>query len=128
MRKLLVFILVFTLSKLCLAQSLSVRSHYPASAFVTQRFIPFSVQGSGMDKILSVKVESGSSCSAMLDPYYKETFHIYCENPERFDLQVIVKDVVGTEYTLGLQKINVLEQSPPTDSLDQGTEVTREVE
>ena len=95
------------------AQQLEVVSHYPSSAYITKRLIPFSVVGDEQARIQSTRLTQGDSCSSILDPHYPTTFHIYCERPTRVrvELQVIRASQQTFETSVGT--FEVREQSEP---------------
>lgn len=91
------------------AQTLSVVSHYPASAFISQRLLPFEISGDSKAYLRSVRLTHGENCQAVLDPFYKQVFHVFCKTPA---LVSVIADVVKSDgESIGLQtdSFNVLE-------------------
>ncbi|MCB0378352.1 MAG: hypothetical protein KDD33_07655 [Bdellovibrionales bacterium] len=114
-------LIFFLLGSSALA-SLKITSFYEADALVTGRFLPFKVSDSGNLKIKSVVVDSG--CRAMLDPYRKDIFLVYCweEGSPSVDL---VLDVDGHEVAtsapaIAVAKVSIIE--PPDDPVGPGGE------
>lgn len=97
------------------AQSMGVVSHYPASAYVVERLLPFAVEGEQVSKILSVEVTNAPSCSAIHDPYYSKIFHVYCRKPEVFNVSVRVQVRMGEETVLEIKNLSVAIQRAPDD-------------
>ena len=71
-------------------QNMSVVSHYPESAFVSNRLLPFTITGGeGEIRITSARVTRGESCVAMADPFHSRVFHLHCRNPELLIAEVV---------------------------------------
>ncbi len=112
------FILFLFSGSLCFGQSVEVASHYPASAFVINRLLPFVVNGPEGLRVLRVEVGSNNSCSSLVDPFYANTFHLYCRESGRADLVVQVIDGEGEETSVELQNLAVVVQRPPSDGME----------
>lgn len=74
------------------AQNVQIVSHYPETAYITERLLPFSVIGEGDGQ--EVRIQSihltGGGCRFMIDPFYGKIFHIYCKTPTRVQVEVSV--------------------------------------
>ena len=73
-------------------QDFYVVSHYPETAYITERLLPFSIVGGEVEKIQiqSVHLIKGDSCNFMIDPFYRKIFHIYCVKPTRVQVDVSI--------------------------------------
>lgn len=112
LRLLLVFIFILGFS-LAQAQSLSVVSHYPASAYVSKRLLPFTIVGETEIQILSVNFQNGDSCKGMGDPFHKNIFHVFCSEAEVFSTSVVLINEAGELVTLDVDSIAVAVQRAP---------------
>jgi len=71
-------------------ENMSVISHYPESAFVSNRLLPFTIAGGEENiRITSTRVTRGDSCVAMADPFHARVFHLHCRNPELLIAEVV---------------------------------------
>lgn len=116
MWRLLLIVLLFT-PFFSWAQSLEIVSHYPASAYVVDRLLPFVVQG-GDDsdvRVLHVQVLHGQTCEAVIDPFYSNTFHLQCRQPAVVEARVIVQDNFRGQVDLELENLSVVRQRAPGD-------------
>jgi len=103
--------------------SVDVVSHYPASAYVTHRLLPFTLSNTTDFKIVSVDLSNGPSCLSFIDPFYSDIFHLYCSSAELVDVSVRLTDSLGNDVTLQLQNLSIATQRAPGDEFDT---VTRE--
>ncbi len=91
-------------------QNILVTSHYPNSAFITQRLLPFSIDQAAGLKIQSVILFGAEEdCVSLVDPFYPYTFHVYCYNPATFNLSVEVLDQQSRAFTLAVGALQVRE-------------------
>ena len=95
------------------AQQVEVVSHYPSSAYVTKRLIPFSLVGDEEAHIQSTHLTQGDSCSSILDPHYPKTFHVYCERPTRVRVELLVIKASQETFETSVGTFEVREQSEP---------------
>lgn len=60
----------------------SIVSHYPESAYTTQRLLPFAVlsEEAGVE-VTSARVTRGEGCQALIDPFHPQNFHLHCREP-----------------------------------------------
>lgn len=75
------------------AQNVEIVSHYPETAYITERLLPFSVVNGGADqevRIQTVHLIKGESCRSIVDPFYGKIFHIYCETPTQVKVEVSI--------------------------------------
>lgn len=108
--------LIFLSSHLVWAQTLSVGSHYPSSAFVINRQLPFFIAGDGFARIISVRITEGQeNCTSVLDPFYDNTFLITCFKPSIVEADIEVLDSSGDTVDLSIDFINVFRQNDPSD-------------
>ncbi len=123
----IVFILI-VLPALADAQTLSLVSHFPESAYVANRLLPFSVRESNSSSFFSfesaanggvavgkVDIINGQSCSAAIDPYYPDTFHLFCRVAEVVDVFVHVQTATGAKIYLRLNSLSIASQRAPPD-------------
>lgn len=98
------------------AQSLSIVSHYPSSAFVVDRLLPFTVMGPDNLVIESIQITGGEGCQSLVDPFHSKVFHIYCKQASVVSGVVTVLDPVNGKRHLPLSLVNVVEESAPGQS------------
>ncbi len=110
----LIFVFLFMGEKVH-GQELSVISHYPVSAFVVNRPLPFTVMSDSTIKLYTVTLVNQSSCHSMLDPYYSNTFHIFCRRPELLDANIVIFDAKGKAEIIELKKISIATQRAPSE-------------
>ncbi len=127
MPKTLIFF-IFLMSKVLMAQSVLVTSHYPAAALITERLLPFSIDKSAGLTIKSIQLfGANESCVSLIDPFYPQIFHVYCYTPATFNLSVDVIDGTNRAFSLsvGTLQVNSLTpeiQSPQTKPLKANSE------
>ena len=81
------------------AQNIQVVSHYPVTAYITERLLPFSIvpEEAGQEiRIQSVHLIKGESCRSIIDPFYIKIFHVYCEKPTQVQVEIMVNTRQGT--------------------------------
>ena len=64
--------------------NIQVVPHYPSTAYITERLLPFSIVGEKADekiRVQSIDLIKGQSCHTMIDPFYEKIFHVYCLKP-----------------------------------------------
>jgi hypothetical protein len=101
-----------------LAQTLEVSSHYPASAYVVQRLLPFAVTNDPEVRVTRVSFGRNPACSTVLDPFYPNTFHLYCYEPGIVDLRIEVESPSVDPLTLELRNLAIALQRPPQDGFE----------
>ncbi len=102
----LVFIICI-FSHFALGQEVSVVSHYPETAFVAKRMLPFTVQGASVQKVISVITHGNDSCSTMVDPYYNKIFHIFCREAGSVNLAITVESTDRFDSFVTLNNIRI---------------------
>ncbi len=111
------FILFFT--SVAFAQSsLQVIPHYPASAFVVNRLLPFVIGGDEEARVMHAEVRPFGACGTLIDPYFPNIFHLYCRETANVDVDILVIDGAGDETQLRLENLSVVIQRTPRDSFD----------
>ena len=95
------------LTPLIHAQSITVTSHYPASAYVVNRLLPFVLNGDDEAVVTRVDTDTGH-CLSLIDPFYPNTFHIYCKKPVVVDLRVQVRNSAGEEVVLDIVLLGII--------------------
>ncbi len=118
MKKTVLIFLFLMMGRDCFSQSLDVVSHYPASAYVVDRLLPFVVTGDIGLRVVRVEVIPSGYCPTMVDPYFSNMFHVFCKQPGRIDLDIIVVDQEGLESRLDLRDLSIAVQRPPRDEFD----------
>jgi len=104
------FILLSLISFPSYGQNILVTSHYPSSAFITERLLLFSIDRAAGLRIRSIVLfGANNNCVSLVDPFYPHTFHIYCYNPATFNLSVEVLDAQSRAFTLAVGAIQVRE-------------------
>lgn len=98
------------------AQEFEVLSHYPKTALVVQRLLPFEVKSEDTFKLFKINISNGKSCKTMLDPYHEKVFHIQCRYPELLDMQVQIFDNLGNKHSLEISSISIAQQRAPLPS------------
>ena len=111
---LLLLILFFTSP--AWSQTPSVVSHYPESAYVVGRLLPFSIEAFGKVKILGVNLENGKACASQVDLFHQNTFHIYCRDAARVQVSVHVVDEFGEINILSLGELSIAQQRAPSSA------------
>jgi hypothetical protein len=102
------------------AQSLEVVSHYPESAYVINRLLPFVVRGDDDLRVQAVGISNGPTCESLIDPFYPNTFHIFCRTVAVVDLSIRVSGSAGEE-SLQVFNVSVALQRAPRDEMDGGS-------
>lgn len=105
-----IFIAIFLgvfLNTTAWAQSFELVPHYPSSAFVVNRLLPFFIQSDLELTILEIQLKNHESCSSRIDPFLEKTFHIYCQVPQDVGFDVIYK-VDGEKLTHTVSNIKIL--------------------
>ena len=96
-----------------LSQEVTLVPHYPKTAYVVERLIPFSAIGADVNFVESVKVENGESCKALVDPFYRENFHLYCQKPEQVNLLVNILTSKGLKAVYRIEEIVIRQEMVP---------------
>ena len=111
-----ILILIFcSQSALGQFQPLGIVAHYPASAFIAKRLLPFSVQGPSTASIKSVVVTDGDGCKAFVDPYHEMIFHLYCSQPTSLSFEVMIDDGSENNKQLSMSSVNISENRLPSE-------------
>ena len=80
-----ILISVFVFHRVVHARNnIQVVPHYPSTAYITERLLPFSIVGEKADekiRVQSIDLIKGQSCHTMIDPFYEKIFHVYCLKP-----------------------------------------------
>lgn len=116
LKQLLCILVLLCLSQISLAQTtVNIVSHYPDTAFITNRLLPFSVQANGDIDIQSVKIgQGGDGCIVFMDRYYKNTFHFYCDQVTQANAEVEYLLDSSTRLVSVTETINILGTSDPS--------------
>ena len=117
MRKSALVAAILLLTPLAWGQSVSVVSHYPASAYVIKRLLPFVLSGDNGATLFRVDSSSGH-CSSMVDPYYENIFHLYCRKAVVVDLQIWGQGSDGETFMVPLDNLSIATQRAPGDGFD----------
>ncbi len=118
MKKIVLIFSFLLMGRVCFSQSLDVVSHYPASAYVVDRLLPFVVTGDIGLRVVRVEVIPAGYCPTMIDPYFSNMFHVFCKQPGSIDLEIVVVDEDGLESQLELGGLSIAVQRAPRDEFD----------
>ena len=113
----LIFLFLFYSSIGRTQATLTVTAHYPESAYVVERLLPFSVVGVENISITSVEVEGVNSCVAFEDPFHTEVFHIYCREPGTYSF-IIRARAQGVNQILVINNLLISEQRAPGEEME----------
>ena len=114
----LVVSILFFVSRALGQEEISIVSHYPASAYVVKRLLPFALSGDDGAQVNQVTITNTGHCSSLVDPFYENTFHIYCRQPVVVDAQVWVTSSEGELEVIPLDNLSVANQRAPNDGFD----------
>ena len=110
MKFFIIFNLIFFTLVAGAQQQAQIRSHYPQTAFVAGRLLPFQLIQATRVKVTEVQTEGGPSCVGFGDPFYSDQFHLYCENKEPgVRLVVTYTDSSGEAYTVNSSRFKILD-------------------
>ena len=109
--------LIFILTFLCLSssawsQSLEIVSHYPTTAYMINRMLPFTITGDGTVSVLSVDMDD-ESCTGMPDRFHSQIFHIYCREPGIVTAQIIYMFNSTEKLSSTTSPITIVEVADP---------------
>ena len=109
-----------------LAQSTEIQSHYPESAFIINRMIPFQVlnRSEGEDganvTLSSVGIEGDGECSSAVDSHYPDVFHVICRTPGSYNV-IVRSRTNGVNEVLVINGLEISDQvNAPEPSDEEG--------
>lgn len=97
-------------------ENISVVSHYPESAFVRNRLLPFTIAGGEDIRITSARITRGESCVAMADPFHNRVFHLHCRNPELLIAEVMFSTGIRENLIFIVGPFQVFEERIPGEA------------
>ncbi len=96
-------------------ENISIVSHYPESAFVRNRLLPFTIAGGEDIRITSARVTRGESCVAMADPFHNRVFHLHCRNPELLVAEVMFSSGFRENLIFIVGPFQIFEERMPSE-------------
>jgi hypothetical protein len=94
-------------------EEFSIISHYPETAFISQRLLPFSIQGNGEVQISSVRVTRGESCRGFADPFHNRVLHLFCRRPDLMVAEVVFSTGLRENLIFIIGPLRVMESQAP---------------
>ncbi len=117
--KYIFFAILFFFAIPSFSQEVTVVSHYPESAFVENRMLPFTVQGESVQSVISVITQGNDSCSTMVDPYYNTIFHLYCREEGVVDLAVTIASDDLFDSFISINNLRIRMEAEPGQENDE---------
>lgn len=117
----LLFYILSILNSSLYAETILIQSHYPNSAYITQRLLPFSLSTNSGLKIENIRLFGTEDCQSLTDPFYPTIFHIYCFQPATMSVTAECRDANNQPVSLSLGTIVVTDigqtaTSSPTEN------------
>ena len=98
------------------AQLVNVVSHYPVSAYVVNRLLPFTVTGEGDVEIISATLTQGDGCKVFIDKFYSDIFHFYCTEETAAVAEIVYLLNSGQKFSSSTAVINIVNENDPSDN------------